>query len=93
MPRANAARPASPANGYAPVISVADGASRCDPSQITVIAIIAFRNEADRLAEMRPAARRGMVLAAVVLIWCWAFAIVQVEIVSGVMDIVGSMKR
>ena len=58
---------------------------------LPVIAIIAFRNEAQRLAEIRPAARRGTVLAAAVLIWCWAFAIVQIEVVTSALDVVQAL--
>ncbi len=58
---------------------------------LPVVAIIAFRNESQRLAEVRPAARRGTALAAVVLVWCWAFAIAEVEVVTGALDVVQAL--
>jgi hypothetical protein len=43
--------------------------------------------------EDRAVVRRGMLLAALILLWSWAFLIIQAEVVLGVFDLIRASKR
>ncbi|HMF43702.1 MAG TPA: hypothetical protein VKQ32_23670 [Polyangia bacterium] len=60
---------------------------------IPLVAIVMFRIEAARSPEKRAAAPLGIGFAATVLLWAWAFAVVQAELVLGMVDTIRSLKQ
>jgi hypothetical protein len=60
---------------------------------IPLVAIVLFWQQGARAPDLRAAARRWMAFAATVLLWAWAFAIAQVEIVFGMVDTIHTLPR
>jgi|KBSMisStaDraftv2_1062788.scaffolds.fasta_scaffold256433_2 hypothetical protein len=60
---------------------------------IPLVSIVVFWGEAKRNPDNRAAARRGMALAATILLWAWAFAVVQVEVIFGMVDTIRTLPR
>lgn len=60
---------------------------------IPLVAIVMFRVEAARSPEGRAASPLGIGLAATVLVWTWAFAVVQAELVLGMVDTIRSLRQ
>ena len=58
-----------------------------------VLAMALLSSRPRSTPEDRAAVRRGMVLAALILVWTWAFLVIQGEVVLGVFDWIRASKR